>query len=132
MTPDASTDVQPDPCLATKPCQHAGCDHPGIPCVLASGDGTFDNPDQWLCPGHASEAGYCPGCGWFSAGTGHPFDDLGWCDNCLAELDDDDDDEDDDDSDFDDEDDEDLDDAELDEAPDPEDACRVADHANRD
>jgi hypothetical protein len=60
------------------------CGETGIPCYLSWSDA---EPDGWYCGEHAHDAGFCPGCGLFSAGTeSFDFSPTGYCENCQEEF----------------------------------------------
>ena len=63
-------------------CSFDGCEspEPAISCRASPGSEFAES----LCPEHAQESGYCPGCGIFSAGTS-PFDEDGLCETCQAD-----------------------------------------------
>ena len=51
--------------------------------------GGNDPPDRYYCFKHASENGFCPGCGGFWGGV-ESFEfgsDAGWCASCASEFD---------------------------------------------
>ena len=71
----------PDP----RECDFPGCHREAMPCWLPD---DLDQPSEYLCLEHARQAGYCAGCGRFSAGI-ESFDFgryPGYCDNCQGEL----------------------------------------------
>jgi hypothetical protein len=50
-----------------QPCQTEGCTvTSGIPCYM---NWTDEQPEEWHCQEHCKKAGFCWGCGLFSAGT---------------------------------------------------------------
>lgn len=71
------------------PCEYPGCTEPGYPCSL--NDDLLAEPQrvtEYLCATHASERGYCWGCGRFWAGVeSFDFRPSGLCDDCQAERD---------------------------------------------
>lgn len=68
-----------------QPCNHDGCtSQDAYPCWLEPSSAA---PDEWLCPDHMAEQGFCVGCGNFAAGTeGFDFWHRGLCDNCWYEI----------------------------------------------
>ena len=66
-------------------CQKEGCNETAIECYLPY---YYDNPDEYLCPYHAVEAGYCCRCGNFSSGLElFDFNRNGLCPDCQVEID---------------------------------------------
>lgn len=62
-------------------CSHEGC---GERCVIACILPLDAEPSDYLCPEHAAAAGFCPGCGYFIAGT--MFGDRhGLCETCYED-----------------------------------------------
>jgi hypothetical protein len=79
------------------PCGAEGCDREPIPCYLLGGVPGVTKPDEWYCPQHAEENGYCRSCGTFCGGMeSFEFIHPGYCDNCHDQLHEDDDPNDDD------------------------------------
>lgn len=67
-------------------CDMSGCHRSNLPCFLPD---DLDRPSEYLCAEHAHQAGYCIGCGQFSAGI-ESFDFRvryqGYCDNCAHQM----------------------------------------------
>ena len=65
-------------------CEHPDprCRRQGIACYLP--DDAPGRPTEWLCPEHAVHAGYCAGCGCFTAGG--PDDGRDLCEVCRADA----------------------------------------------
>jgi len=63
-------------------CEVKGCKEEPIPCIRYA-----DDPEpSWICPGHASDLGFCSICGLFWAGI-ESFDfGPGCCEHCAAEV----------------------------------------------
>lgn len=60
-------------------CQQEGCSAEGWYCEPPGKDA----PDEWYCPKHANQNGYCSACGGFFAGIeSFEFRPDGLCDNC--------------------------------------------------
>lgn len=68
-------------------CTHPGCTYAAIPCYLP-GNLPPDDPDDFLCADHCTEAGYCWGCGHFCAGLeSFDFNVRGLCSECRYDPD---------------------------------------------
>jgi len=67
-------------------CEHEDCNERGYACYLPQSD----EPDEYYCPQHAFESGYCKGCGQFWGGIERFGFGSGYCEHCEAEFDDDD------------------------------------------
>lgn len=66
-------------------CEHEGCESTDtIRCINLYHP---DDPENWYCPEHAAEEGFCSCCGIFSAGI-ESFDFIhpGLCDNCYDQI----------------------------------------------
>lgn len=61
-------------------CQHEGCTNQGIPCFLFCWNKI---PDDYICPEHAAQYGYCVCCGQFWGGIeSFEMRRSGLCDQC--------------------------------------------------
>lgn len=71
-------------CLRGERCAWRGCKQDGNPCWLPD---DLDKPSEWYCWRHMYQAGYCPGCGNFSAGIeSFDFSRYELCDNCEWQV----------------------------------------------
>jgi hypothetical protein len=73
-------DAAPEPC-----CQHEGCAEPAMLCTCSYAEEEGDWDDEFFCPAHAPQHGYCACCGDFWAGI-TTFEVSGYCEHCLVEI----------------------------------------------
>lgn len=69
------------------PCQHEGCDRPGMYCTNLAAFEEEWGP-EFYCSEHAPQHGYCQACGDFWGGISS-FEATGFCDHCWSEWSDD-------------------------------------------
>lgn len=85
-TPDCGTCQRK---LWLRRCEHEGCRNAGRLCVLEvwERDPGPDDKDteEFFCPAHAPEHGYCSACGAFWSGI-DSFENSGLCDPCADEI----------------------------------------------
>lgn len=89
-SPGYADNEPPEPYSEPLTCDREGC--PNTECNVYTYPVPVDGKtiQEFLCDEHASEAGFCPGCGWFGLGSDeYDFSPVkGWCSQCVDELDD--------------------------------------------
>ncbi len=69
-------------------CEHKGCINTEVVrCIVPASDGLINDSVEYLCTKHASEQGYCWGCGkFYGSCEDEMLDTSGLCEYCEADT----------------------------------------------